>query len=108
MSKIYEIQNAKDLYNILTTYANRLIVIDFYAPWCGPCKRLSAYLEQNISKYPNIIFLKINIDNDNCSEIVEKFKVTNIPRIIMFYNKTLVHDITGFKETELQNILNKY
>ncbi|ARF08827.1 thioredoxin [Catovirus CTV1] len=103
-----------ELLDIETT-KNKLVVIDFYAPWCGPCKKLGEFLnkllesEQAKTLYSNVIFVKINVDNENCKElVVDKFNVSSIPRVIMIINKLTVEDITGFNPKELVNLLNKH
>ena len=69
-----------------------LKVIDFWAPWCGPCKQVEPILEE-ISKEYNILVGKLNVDD--FPEISQKYQISSIPTMIVFENGIRVKQITG-------------
>lgn len=56
------------------------VLIDFYADWCGPCKILSPIVEEVSSKYEDVKFVKINIDNNQ--DIANEYRIMSIPTLV--------------------------
>ncbi len=71
-------------------------LIDFYAPWCGPCRNMAAELEKFAVAHPEIAIGKVNIENDENRELAATFDVSTIPSIFFFRNGRLVKHVTGF------------
>lgn len=77
-----------------------IIVVDFYADWCGPCKMLSPIFQQVEETFKNQAnFLKINIDNH--MEIAQEYKISTIPTILIFKDGELVDRMVGFNSAEI-------
>lgn len=86
---------------------NKIVVVDFFAEWCGPCKMLTPIFAQVSGEMSNEIkFVKINVDE--FESIANKFAITSIPTLIVFKNGKNVSNISGFvnKET-LINFINE-
>ena len=79
------------------TKANKVIV-DCYAPWCGPCRMLSPIIEELAKENNDITFYKLNVDN--CEDIAIKFGIMSIPTILIFENGELKNKTVGFKTKE--------
>jgi thioredoxin 1 len=73
---------------------NELVLIDFWADWCGPCKKVSPILDE-ISDETGLIIGKLNID-ENLKKSVE-YDVSSIPTMILFKNGNPVYNILGAK-----------
>lgn len=59
-----------------------IIVVDFFADWCGPCKSLARTLEELSEELDSVKFVKINVED--CDSAAEKFGIRNIPTLIIF------------------------
>jgi len=99
-----------DTFNKVTgDNSNTLIVVDFWAEWCGPCKMLAPVLEAVSDKHSdNLIIYKL--DTDANPETAQQYQITSIPCCILFKNGTEVHRIIGHKneaafEAEIQPYL---
>ena len=70
------------------------VIVDFWAPWCGPCKMLSPLLDQAAKKYAGkLIVAKINIDDD--SETASNFGVQSIPTLLFMKGGEIVNRKSG-------------
>ena len=71
-----------------------LIVVDFWAPWCGPCKMVSPIIEQLASEYAgNAIFGKLNIDENQL--VAKSFGIQSIPTMMIFKNAKVIDVLVG-------------
>jgi putative thioredoxin len=92
---------------VLEESTKRLVVVDFWAPWCGPCKQLTPILEKVISSSPNkIVLAKINIDENQ--QIAAQLRIQSIPAVFAFKDKQPVDAFQGvIPETEVIKFLEK-
>ncbi len=79
---------------VIEASEDKLIVVDFWAPWCGPCKQLTPILEKIISKSGDkITLVKINIDENQ--QIAAQLRIQSIPTVYAFKNKQIVNAFQG-------------
>ncbi len=69
-----------------------IVVVDFWAPWCGPCEKLSPILDEISLEY-NVAIKKLNIDD--YPEVASKYNISSIPSVIVFENGIPVKNIIG-------------
>jgi thioredoxin 1 len=81
-------------FNDIVLNSNKPVVVDFWAPWCGPCKRLSPIIDELADEYGDKIkFGKLNVDeNENLSS---EYQITSIPHLIIFNNGIVSLHIIG-------------
>ena len=79
---------------VIEASENKLIVVDFWAPWCGPCKQLTPILEKIISKSEDkVTLVKINIDDNQ--QIASQLRIQSIPTVYAFKDKQIVNAFQG-------------
>ena len=86
-----------DQTNFDKTISSGLVLVDFYGPWCGPCKRLMPTLEAvSDSMKGQVKIVKVNIDNSH--ELAENYKVKGVPTLILFKNGKEVDRLVGYRD----------
>ncbi len=77
---------------------NRVAVVDFWAPWCMPCKALEPVIEELEKEMNSVAFGKVNVD-ENVS-LARKFGIMSIPTILIFFNGEEADRIIGYVSKE--------
>ena len=72
---------------------NKLLLVDFWAEWCGPCKSMHPVFTRMAKKYDHVRFARVNVDNSQ--DIAARFNVQSIPTFIMFKNGENVQQMVG-------------
>lgn len=75
-----------------------LVLVDFYADWCGPCQMLSPILEELAKKNKDLKIIKINVDD--FQQLAIQNKVLSIPAIKIYKDGKLVNQTVGYQELE--------
>ena len=104
MSSIIEITDSSFKQKVINSELP--VLLDFWAPWCGPCRALAPVLEEISQEYQDkIIVAKINIDNNQ--EIPAKNGIRSIPTLLLFKNGSRVEDsiVGALSKNEIKSFL---
>jgi thioredoxin 1 len=82
----------KDNFEEVVT-ANDLVLVDFWAPWCGPCKGFAPVFEAASEKYPDVVFAKVNTDDEQ--DLAGHFAIRSIPTLMVFREKVILFSQAG-------------
>ena len=86
------------------TIKSGLTLVDFYADWCGPCKMLGPVLEEVDGEYPEIYFVKVNVDEN--MDLAQKFNIMSIPCLVAMENGKEVKRSVGLvPKVELERFI---
>src|SRR3989442_4993453 len=76
-----------------TVNGNPMVIVDFWAPWCGPCKGFAPVYERASEAYPDVVFAKVN--NDEQQELAGAFGIRSIPTLMVFRDKVILFQQAG-------------
>lgn len=78
---------------------NGMVLVDFYADWCGPCRMVGPIIEEISNEVPNLKVIKINVDERE--DIAKEYGVMSIPTIILFRDGQIDKKQIGFVPKEV-------
>ena len=81
----------EDFEQVLTS--NPTVVVDFWAPWCGPCRGFAPVFEKVSEQHPDVVFAKVNTDGEQ--EIASHFQIRSIPTLMVFREQIIVFSQPG-------------
>ena len=84
--------------NFGTLINEELVLVDFFANWCGPCKMLSPVLESIADDRDGLKIIKVDVDE--CENLARNYGIMSIPTLLLFKNGTLKSTRTGFMSLE--------
>jgi thioredoxin 1 len=86
------VELTKDNFEQVVT-SNPTVIIDFWAPWCGPCKGFAPVFERVAESNPDVVFAKVNTDEEQ--EIASHFQIRSIPTLMVFRDQIIVFSQPG-------------
>jgi thioredoxin 1 len=76
-----------------TITGNTMVIVDFWAPWCGPCRGFAPVYEKASEAHPDVVFAKVNTDEQQ--ELAGAFAIRSIPTLMVFREKVILFQQAG-------------
>ncbi|KAG9463163.1 hypothetical protein GDO78_022274 [Eleutherodactylus coqui] len=90
-----------DLKAFLDIPANKLVVIDFLALWCGPCKMIAPFFNGLVEKYPDVVFIEVDVDD--AQEVAAYCEVRSVPTFQFHKNGERIYEYTSTDKSHLEH-----
>lgn len=86
--------NSKNIKEVLDT--DKLVVLDFWASWCGPCKMIAPIIEELSTEFADdVVIGKINTEDEDNDDLVADYSIRNLPTILFVKNGAVVDKMVG-------------
>ena len=87
-----------------TIEKNDTVIVDFWAPWCGPCRSFAPTFEQTATEHPGIAFVKVNTEDQQ--ELAGQFDIRSIPTLMVFREQILLYAQPGaLPKSQLEELI---
>jgi len=97
---VTHIKDKDDLNQKLTDSGDQLVIIDFYATWCGPCRMIGPKLEELAAENTTIHILKVDVDE--CEELAMEYNISSMPTFVFIKNKNVILTFSGANYDKLK------
>ncbi|BES98085.1 Thioredoxin [Nesidiocoris tenuis] len=99
----HHVKDSADLEAKLKDAGSNLVVIDFYATWCGPCKMIAPKLEELAQSLPDVVFLKVDVDE--CEDVAAQYEISVMPTFVFIKASNKVASFSGSNYDKLKELV---
>jgi len=102
---IIHVTSEQQFNDTLRTAGTKLVVVDFFAQWCGPCKRIAPLLETMSNELADVVFMKVDVDE--LADLSAKCNVSAMPTFHFYKGATKVDELIGASAEQLKSLITK-
>ncbi|KAG8191028.1 hypothetical protein JTE90_029471 [Oedothorax gibbosus] len=100
---VHAVTDENDFNAQLEAAGDKLVVVDFHATWCGPCKMMAPFFTELSEEFTDVVFLKLDVDE--VEEIAGQYEVSGIPKFVLIKDKKQVAEMMGTDKDKLKNLV---
>ncbi|GJD11767.1 Thioredoxin [Galdieria sulphuraria] len=103
---VRQVSNLSEFDRVLKEAASKLVVVDFFAQWCGPCHFVAPFIDNFATKYPQVVFVKIDVDQ--ASDVASSCGISAMPTFHFYKNSKKANELVGADPNTLENLIKKH
>uniref|UniRef100_U5EYG8 Thioredoxin n=1 Tax=Corethrella appendiculata TaxID=1370023 RepID=U5EYG8_9DIPT len=103
---VYIVKDSADFDSQLELAGELVVLVDFFATWCGPCKNIAPKLEEFSNTYAGKIVV-IKVDVDECEDLAMKYEISSMPTFVFIKNKEVADKFSGANADKLESYIKK-
>ncbi|XP_006118910.1 thioredoxin [Pelodiscus sinensis] len=97
---VKRVANLEEFQTLLKCAGDKLVVVDFSATWCGPCKMIKPFFHSLCEKYPDVVFLEVDVDD--AQDVASHCGVQCMPTFHFYKQGAKVHEFSGANKEKLE------
>ncbi|KAF4948627.1 hypothetical protein FGADI_9531 [Fusarium gaditjirri] len=101
---VHEVKNLSEFRDTLEK--NKVVLVDFWAPWCGPCRFISPVVEKLSEAAESIYFIKVNVDE--AEDVSHEYGIRAMPTFMLFKDGEKADEVVGADPRKLEILVNEY
>jgi len=102
---VHQVKDKDDFVTKMADARGKLVVVDFFAVWCGPCKVIAPKIEAMSSEFNEVVFLKLDVDE--CEDVAQDYEIKCMPTFLFFKNGEKVEEFAGANEEKIRDLVVK-
>lgn len=103
LTMVHAVADMSDLKSQLESAGGKLVVIDFFATWCGPCKMIAPQIEEMDKTMDDVVFLKVDVDE--AEDVAQEYNITAMPTFIFIKSSKKVSMETVFNQPQTSRVI---
>lgn len=104
---VHQVKSKEELQKKFDEAGNKLVVVDFFATWCGPCKRIAPFLDELAKKHADSLVM-LKVDVDEIDELVKEYKIEIMPTFVFKRSGQHIDTLVGSNEEKLETLIKKH
>ncbi|GJQ13870.1 hypothetical protein GpartN1_g5661.t1 [Galdieria partita] len=103
---VRQVANLSEFDRVLKEAGSKLVVVDFFAQWCGPCHFVAPFIDNFATKYPQAVFVKVDVDQ--ASDVASSCGISAMPTFHFYKDNKKVDELVGADPNTLENLIKKH